>query len=101
MEVKKIIFVDVYRDGGSYGLGYEGLDGKEYEFHIQSNRLRKKGFKQQVYEPPVIYLGRRNDRHIVKTLNWKEAQAFLARLQYQGSRFAELHALVNQKGNMK
>lgn len=94
MQVKQISFVDIYRDGGSYGMGFEGEDGQDYELHLQSNRLRGKS----QYETPVIYLGRRNQRQVVQELSWEEARQFLQGLSFDSPRFAELKKLLKNKG---
>ena len=34
VKVKNILYADIFRDGGSYGFGFDSDDGHQYEFFL-------------------------------------------------------------------
>lgn len=39
MELRKLIFAVIYRDGGSYGAAFETDDGRTYNIRLQRSRM--------------------------------------------------------------
>jgi hypothetical protein len=45
MKVAKIHWADIYRDGGSYGVGFDAEDGGNYEFFMRTKNSRRRARK--------------------------------------------------------
>ena len=76
-------------------LCFDSNDGQSYELFLKTRAFEGTG---PSHDAPVIYLGSVNDGHVVRSLSWKEAQAFLAPLSFKGSRFQELRRVIETEG---
>jgi hypothetical protein len=96
MEVRKILYADIFRDGGSYGFGFEAADGRRYEFFLQTTAFSAE--RTTTHQAPVIYREDRNSGDIVQSLSWEEAKEFVAPLRYSDRRFDDLVKIVANEG---
>jgi len=96
MEVDKILYADVFRDGGSYGLGFEAQDGQRYELFIQTTAFS--AAQDTTHRAPVIYWEDCNSGRIFQSLSWKEAKEFIEPLRYSDPRFDELVEIIANEG---
>jgi len=96
MKVKKITWADIYRDGGSYGFEFTGVDGLAYEFFMGTNAFEPEATES--HASPVVYRGSCNDGEVVLQMSWDEAISFIAGLKFDDPRFSEIVAIVMSKG---
>lgn len=96
MKIKNILYAEIFRDGGSYGLGFEADDGNPYEFFLKTTAFSTE--RETTHESPVIYWEDCNSGRVVQSLSWKEAKEFVAALHYGGQRFDELVEVVMSEG---
>jgi len=97
MKVTKVTGADIYRDGGSFGMTFEADDGGRYELFLQTLAFENRQALES-HHPPVIYRGSVNDRDVVRRLDWEEAKAFVAPLQFDERCFDELVAIIARAG---
>ena len=97
-KVVKIWGADVYRDGGSYGFCFDSDDGNWYEFFLQTAAFEPS--PTESHHSPVIYLESVNDKRVAQRLSWEEANAIIAPLHFENSRFTELVAIVKNHGKL-
>lgn len=96
MKVVEIGMVDIYRDGGSYGMVFEANDGQVYELFLETLAFEPGSLES--HRAPVLYLGGCNSGNIVVRMSWEEAEAFVAPLRFDDERFQELIAIVMRHG---
>jgi len=96
MKAVRVHWADLYRDGGSYGFGFDADDGRRYEFFLKTTAFGPPS--AQSHEPPVLNLQDCNDGDEILRMSWDEAQAFVAPLVFDNPRFEELVAIVMRRG---
>jgi hypothetical protein len=96
MRVVEIGMVDVYRDGGSYGMTFSAGDGRTYEFFLEI--LPFEPSAAESHRSPVLFLDDCNNGAPVSRMSWDEAETFIKPLQHDDDRFRELVAIVARHG---
>lgn len=96
MKAVRIHWADIYRDGGSYGFGFDADDGLQYEFFLKTTFSGPPSAATHL--PPVLHLTDCNDGDAIQQMSWEEAQAFVAPLEFDDPRFRELVAIVMRRG---
>jgi hypothetical protein len=95
IKVSKIFGADIYRDGGSYSLGFYSDDEEWYEFFIP---IIWEGDATVGYNTPVLYFNSVNHHRVLRDFTWDEAAEFLKPLSYDNHRFHELVEVVALRG---
>ncbi len=96
--VGRIFNADICRDGGSYSMGFYSTDGEWYEFFVP---IKWDGDATDGYDLPKLYFRSVNDRNVIHSFTWEEAQQFLAPHRFPGSRFDELVAICQNQGRFR
>lgn len=96
VKVKSILYADIFRDGGSYGFGFDSDDGNQYEFFLQTTVFS--AAQDTTHHAPVIYLDDCNSGRVVRSLSWEEAKKIVESLHYSDQRFDELVNIVANEG---
>lgn len=96
MKVENILYADIFRDGGSYGFGFDADDGRQYEFFLATAAFS--AAQDTTHHAPVIYRDHSDSGNIVRSLSWEEAKKFIGPLRYSDPRFDELVNIVANEG---
>ena len=115
ISVARVFSVDIYRDGGSYGLCFYSPDNEWFEFHVPIQKSFS-GRDKPYYHPPRLYLQSVNSGNVIRNFTWEEADEFVSSIlpeqivpsipperlglpeDYELSRFSELVEIIRRRG---
>lgn len=94
--LKKPLYADIIRDGGSYVFGFLASNGKSYELFIKVVIDSPSDCKR--YYEPLVFLGDCNSKNAVAHPTWDEASVFLSNISFDNGRFNELKWIIENGG---
>ncbi|WP_254511566.1 hypothetical protein [Anatilimnocola floriformis] len=115
VSIARVFSVDIYRDGGSYGMCFYSPDGEWFEFFVRVQHWDRPTDAIR-YHPPVLYFQSVNSRNVIRNFTWEEADELVSGIlpeqivpsmprvefglpeDYERTRFSELVEIIRQRG---